>query len=80
LIRTYDTTSTAKYNLMKRTALPIRKLIEAMDEEDISFYEQTTANFVIETNLDNIESSKRTTTQSERVERDRNEETRADGI
>jgi hypothetical protein len=65
---------------MKRTALPIRKLIEAMDEEDISFYEQTTANFVIETNLDNIESSKRTTTQSERVERDRNEETRADGI
>jgi hypothetical protein len=55
---------------MKRTALPIRKLIEAMDEEDISFYEQTTANFVIETNLDNIESSKRTTTQSERVERD----------
>jgi hypothetical protein len=51
-LKTYDTTSTAKYNLMKRKALPIRQLIEAMDEEEISFYEQTVPNLVIEANLD----------------------------
>jgi hypothetical protein len=44
---------------MKRTALPIRHLVEAMDEEEINFHEQTAQNLVIETNLESIESSKR---------------------
>jgi hypothetical protein len=33
-----------------------------MDEEEISFHEQTTQNLVIETGLEGIESAKETTT------------------
>jgi hypothetical protein len=40
LLETYDTTSTAKFNLMEKTALKIRHLVEAMAEEVISFHEQ----------------------------------------
>jgi lipopolysaccharide biosynthesis glycosyltransferase len=47
----YDTTSTAKINLMEKTALKIRHLVEAMDEEEISFHEQTARNLVIETGI-----------------------------
>jgi hypothetical protein len=58
LLETHDTTSTAKFNLMmmERTALKIR---QAMDEEEISFHEQTTQNLVIETGLRGIESANR---------------------
>jgi hypothetical protein len=54
-------TSTAKFNLMmmERTVLKIRHLVEAMDEEEISFHEQTTQNLVIETGLGGIESANR---------------------
>jgi hypothetical protein len=44
LLQTHDTTSTAKSNLMEKTALKIRHLVEPMDEEEISFHEQTTQN------------------------------------
>jgi hypothetical protein len=40
LLETHDTTSTAKFNLMEKTALKIRHLVEAMDEQEISFHEQ----------------------------------------
>jgi hypothetical protein len=59
LLETHDTTSTAKLNLMEKTALKIRHLVEAMDEEEINFHEQTTQNLVIETGLEDIESAKR---------------------
>jgi hypothetical protein len=59
LLETHDTTSTAKFNLMKKTALKIRHIFEAMDEEEISFHEQTTQNLEIETGLEGIESAKR---------------------
>jgi hypothetical protein len=44
---------------MEKTALKIRYLVEAMDEEEISFHEQTMQNLVIETGLEGIESAKR---------------------
>jgi hypothetical protein len=44
LLETYDTTSTAKFNLMEKTALKIRHLVEAMDDKVISFHEQTARN------------------------------------
>jgi hypothetical protein len=56
---TYDTTSTVKFNLMENKALKIRHLVKAMDEEEISFYEQTSQNLVIEISLESIESAKR---------------------
>jgi hypothetical protein len=40
LLETYDPTSTTKFNLMKKTALKIRNLVEAMDDEKISFHER----------------------------------------
>jgi hypothetical protein len=42
-----------------KTALKIRHLVEAIDEEEISFHEQTTQNLVIKTGLEGIESAKR---------------------
>jgi nitrate reductase alpha subunit len=45
--------------LMEKTALKIRHLVEAMDEEEISFHEQKAQNLVIETGLAGIESAKR---------------------
>jgi hypothetical protein len=36
-----------------------RHLVVAMDEEEISFHEQTAQNLVIETGLESIESAKR---------------------
>jgi hypothetical protein len=59
LLETHDRTSTANFNLMENTALKIRHLVEAMDEEKISFYEQTAQNLVIETGLEGIENAKR---------------------
>jgi hypothetical protein len=59
LLETYDTTSTAKFNLMEKTALKIRHLVEAMDEEVISFHEQKGQNLVIETGQKGIERAKR---------------------
>jgi hypothetical protein len=59
LLETHDTTSTAKFNLMEKTALKIRHIFEAMDEEEISFHERTTQNLEIETGLEGIESVKR---------------------
>jgi hypothetical protein len=59
LLETHDTTSTAKFNLIEKTALKIKHLVEAIDEEEISFHEQTTQNLVIETGLEGIESAKR---------------------
>jgi hypothetical protein len=53
LLETHDGTA------MQKTALKIRYLVEAMDEEEISFHEQTTQNLVIETGLEGIESAKR---------------------
>jgi hypothetical protein len=44
---------------MEKAALKIRHLVEAMDEEEISFHEQTAQNLVIETGLEGIESAKR---------------------
>jgi hypothetical protein len=44
---------------MEKTALKIRHLVKAMDEEEISFHKQTTQNLVIETGLESIESAKR---------------------
>jgi hypothetical protein len=41
LLETHHTTSTAKFNLMKKIALKIRHLVEAMDKEGISFHEKT---------------------------------------
>jgi hypothetical protein len=38
LLETHDTTSTAKFNLMEKTALKIRHLVEAIDEEEKSFH------------------------------------------
>jgi hypothetical protein len=56
LLETYDTTSTA----MEKTALKIRHLVEAMDEEEISYHEHVAQNLVIETGgLEDIESAKR---------------------
>jgi hypothetical protein len=62
LLETYDTTSTVKFNLMERTSLKIRHLLKAMDEEVISFQEQTAENLIIENDLEIIESAKKTTT------------------
>jgi hypothetical protein len=58
LLETNDTMPTAKFNLMEKTALKIRHLVEAMDEEEISFHEQMVQNLVIETGLEGIESAK----------------------
>jgi nitrate reductase alpha subunit len=44
---------------MEKTASKIRHLVEAMDEEEISFHDQSTPNMVIETSLKGIESAKR---------------------
>jgi hypothetical protein len=58
----HDNQKTARntwYDSDAKTALKIRYLVEAMDEEEISFHEQTTQNLVIETGLDGIESAKR---------------------
>jgi hypothetical protein len=59
LLQTHDTTSTAKSNLKEKTALKIRHLVEAMDEEEISFHEQMAQNLVIQTGLEGIGSAKR---------------------
>jgi hypothetical protein len=59
LLESYDTTSTAKFNLMEKTALIITHLVKAMDEEEISFHEQTLQNLIIKTGLEGIESAKR---------------------
>jgi nitrate reductase alpha subunit len=59
LLETYETTITVKFNLMERTALKIRHFVEAMEEEQIRFHEQTTQDLIIDTNLDGIESAKR---------------------
>jgi hypothetical protein len=69
LLETHDTTSTAKF----------RHLVEAMDEEEISFHEQTKQNLVIEWPV-KVRKKKlqRHHTTSERAEGDRTEETRAD--
>jgi hypothetical protein len=48
LLETHDTTA------MQKTVFKIRHLVEAMDEEKISFHEQTTQNLVIETGLEGI--------------------------
>jgi hypothetical protein len=72
-----------RYSTCWKTALNIRHLVEAMDEEDISFHEQTTQNLVIESGLKDIKSVKRNynnTTTSEHAEGDRTEENRADGV
>jgi hypothetical protein len=39
-LETYDTTSTAKFNLMENIALKIRQLVKAMDEEEIIFHDR----------------------------------------
>jgi hypothetical protein len=39
--------------------LKIRHLVEAMDEDETSFYEQTAQNLVIKSGLEGIESLKR---------------------
>jgi ribonuclease HI len=44
---------------MEKPALKIRHLVEAMDEEEIGFHEQTAQNLVIETGLEGIEIAKR---------------------
>jgi hypothetical protein len=38
-----NTTSTAKFNLMEKTALKIRHLVEALDEEEICFHDRPTS-------------------------------------
>jgi hypothetical protein len=70
LLETHDTTSL------------IRHLVEAMDEGEIRFHDQTTPDLVIETDLEGIESAKTNYnyTTSELTEEDRTEETRADGV
>jgi hypothetical protein len=56
LLETHDTASTAKFNLMEKTALKIRYFVDY--EEEISSHEQTAQNVVIETGLEGIESAK----------------------
>jgi ribosomal protein S13 len=46
-------------NLMKKTSLKIRHLVQMMVEEEISFHEKTVQNLTIETDLEGIESAKR---------------------
>jgi hypothetical protein len=59
LLETYETTITVKFNLMERTALKNRHFVEAMEEEQIRFHEQTTQDLIIEANLEGIESAKK---------------------
>jgi hypothetical protein len=59
LLETCDTTSTAKFNLLEKTALKIRHLVGALEKEEISFHEQTAQNLEVETVLEGIESAKR---------------------